>query len=419
MALLLWISTALAEVPVRVAPGDVASALVLVESKHGGVVALSCADGAPPDDRADGIWACGDVDAAPEAAVVLVDERGATEAGTWGGGAAIVVVRSGGSVVVASDTGLLPSPRSDAPIREAGAWVAARVTSPGGPDRAPAIQLGADGRTAELRCRDDGGAGDESRNDGVHGCLGLRPADTVAVTVDGQPMGSATFSPGELGFLSVDGPERSVSTTAFTLRLAADAPDAEAPAPPPASGGPTPDAPARTAPGLWGGLSLAAVVAAFAAGRASRTAPRLPKGLDARPAPLIPGGPPVGGPPVTILARDPDAAFATVADALSRAHRVLVVPAPGRPVPATPGIPVWIATERDQQAVARIAAAFARLPGAPPAVVVIGVDTLADPAGIVGDAPAALARGLGRATPLVLLSPLGAASPFPTFELPE
>lgn len=438
--LLAWVAIA-AAAPVWVAPGDMASSVIVLVDAADGVRAAACADGAAPDrGPADGRWACGDLRARSGDRVGLLLEGGLTDAGTWSGGEALVVDASGARTVLAGRTDALPAAAPSATgRREPRGAVVVRVEGVPSGAAPPLVRLMGGARAVELGCGDDGTFPDTVVNDGSLGCVGVFDGSDADVRLDAREVGHATWSDhGALRFLRVDATTGRVDTAPFALRVGpgptADAPsaaDAPAPsnpgpdAPPPGPDGPRPspspepslrpDAPPDASGGRWPAIAVGLVLGAAGAAWLARPPRGLPPGVELLPsAPLFDGGPVAGGPPAGIRAEAPQRVAAQLLPLLARTHRVLFVAPTETQVTPVLAHPVYRIAETDRIAVEDAARALARRPGAPLAVLVVGAGTVTDRGGVAGAPLALLSDGIGDRAWLVVVAEPDADLPMPT-----
>lgn len=420
-ALLLALRAQAAPVQVRVVAS--AATVVAVVRDAAGVGVGACNDaGAPPDGAVDGVWTCEDIDVASETAdVIALVDGSLIDAGllTWPSGprVAALVVSSGG-VMASIDPGSLHGEAG--PPRPAVPVLLARIPTYG---MGPAPVLSVAGGAVQLNCHDDGRYPDHAVNDGEPGCVGVLAASTAELSMnpgDGatRSLGTVTWPPGPVHFLTIDPVAGTASTDAFDLPLppmpaarGAAAPDPGAPAGGSPDGGPAAGSPdggaplppthdpgvAPTAFGPWPWLlALAAalglvVVSRVQAARAGTLRPTL-RALPAPP--LFPGGPAWTEAGVLRVA-DPAGCLQALLGTLAAHRRVVVVVPPELRLDPVAGAGVWIATVPTWEEVAAGVAALARTDGMPVAVLILGGSTVSDPGAV---APEALAR-LVRAIP--------------------
>ena len=355
-------------------------------------------DGRGADAAPDGVWTCS-VEGVGEADVGLLRDGELLQAGSSSAGL-IWLELSKGRVVLheqAAPAGQAVAPRVPGTtllVRLAGLVQAVP----------PVLQLSGEGGTVELSCHDDGSFPELAANDGVFGCGGLLPVETVSASLtvkpaggDPIPLGEVSWGDGLVRYLDAD--VAGVLGTA-SFPLSTEAAPVEAPRAV-TSSGPRGAAPPLgaveaerlpTEPGgyRWGGLvvgSLLGVGLGIAFGRRRRG---VPSGLEPVEAALLaPGGPRPSGDPVAVVG----GGLEELLGQLALVRRVVVV-TEGSEVPEVAGHPVFRAASCDRLEIERAVRELGRTAGAPVALVVQGRHTVVDPGALSADPTGTLLAGL-------------------------
>ncbi len=393
---MVWILAAWAAEPVLVAGAEGSRSLLLLGERGAVLEASSCNDaGQAPDVAPDGQWSC--LLPAGEHLALLRDGR-LIELSCAAPQTLLIGKKEVGCDVALPDAKTVPESRSAPQI-----LVRLQMPGEGG---TPVLALEGERGRVELACRNDGRFPDATRNDEEFGCAGVAPGDRLKLVLnagDGshRQLGELSW-PAEapLRFAQVDVLQGKNSTEVFSATLSPPevVADPTAPSPPEAPTPPSPPPPVpvpmespEAAPHRPLALGITFVLGLFGGWWLRRPA-RLPASL--RPLPVqLAGLPPILGPSVL--------RGLSAAELLDRlhSHRVLLV---GEEVLPT-GVQGWLCPSTDLQEVQDAAAALARTPGLPIAVVLC--QSLGDPGGVAGNPATKLADSLPEGSLCLALLP--------------
>ena len=388
---MVWILAAWAAAPVLVAGAEGSRSLLLLGERDGVLEATACNDGGQaPDAAPDGHWTC-EIPSGDRLAL-LRDGR-LIELPCTAPQSLLL-----GKKDIACDVALPEPKTATASVSAPQILVRVQVPGEGG---TPVLALEGERGRVELACRNDGRFPDATRNDEEFGCAGVAPGDRLKLVLnagDGshRQLGELSWPAAPpLRFAQIDVLQGKSENTSFTASLSppevvgpptAPTPPT-APAPPPESTPPSPPPPVpvpmespQAAPHRPLALGITFVLGLLG-GLWMRRPARLPATL--RPLPVqVAGLPPIVGPSIL--------RGISAAELLDRlhSHRVLLV---GEQVLPT-GVQGWLCADADLQEVQDAAAALARSPGLPIAVVLC--QPLQDPGGVAGNPATKLAESL-------------------------